>query len=549
MRGSEVQRPVDVLSRPVSRRNALKVFANTGIAVGGSSALMTFLAACGSGNDSSTNAAGGGGSFSSTQRGALAVAFDAMDPAVSPNGVTINLMFYVYEALYRAKISDPTAFVAQLAAGDPEQVSNTVYRVRIRPGARFSSGDPVTADDVVFSFNRLKRLGDASFLGKYVVNFDKMSAAAPDTVEIKLKAPMALLEERLAVIKILSKRAVQTGGRSVLEYRPVGSGPYQVLSAEPSTSAKLGRVAGYNGPLSPSFPAKEIDFSIVTDPSAQLSGLQSKRFDAIAEVLLSSVATLERSNNLRVASPAGHAIHGFLFNAGRAPFKDVRVRQAIMYGLDRDAIVKAAYFGNASVADAMVPRENADFTAPTTIYAHDPEKARSLLAAAGHKDGLDYELMVGSNITGMTDAAQVMQQQLGEIGVNVTLKSGDLGALYANVTAGKYDSLYAPSSPAILGSADAEFVYRWLYYGTFTTDYLFWNAPARKQLEQLLDQALTASSTDAYKSTMAQVIDIVAEQGPFAPVMLVNNPVAWNPSTCSAITPSHVGNLYMGKGL
>lgn len=543
----------DILAAPVSRRGAMKIFASAGVAVGGGAAMMA-LAGCGDSTATTSTSIGGAGgttasAASPTQRGALAVAFDPLDPAMSSNGVTINIFFYVYETLYRAEVSDPTTFVPLLAAGEPEKVDETTYRISLRRGATFHSGDPVTADDVVFSYDRLKALGDGSFLGKYMVNFAGMKAVSPEVVEVKLRAPTALLAQRLAAIRVLSRRAVKADRANAVRYAPVGSGPYRVTRAAPSSGVSLVKYDAYDGPLADSFPARAIDLSIVTDPSAQLTGLESNRFDAIAQVLLSSVESIRNRGNLAVESPTGHAIHGFLFNAGKAPFNDPRVRQAVMYALDRDAILEAAYFGSGSVAEALVPRENNDFTQPKTTYAHDPEKAKALLKQAGHGDGFSYEMMVGTNIVGMPAAAQLMQQQLGDAGIKMEIKSGDLGALYEDVTSGKYQSLYAPSSPAILGSADAEFIYRWLYYGSFATEYLFWRGAEQKNVEKLLDKAVTSPTFDDYKGVMAQVIDVIAEQGPFAPVILVNNPVAWNPKTCAAITPSHIGNLFLGRDL
>jgi len=544
-----------MLSTPVSRRGAMKVFAGAGAAVGGGAALMA-LTGCGdsSTTGTATGTATSGGAVqvaadaSATQRGALAVAFDPLDPAVSSNGVTINILFYVYETLYRAEVGDPTTFVPSLAAGEPEKVDETTYRVRLRSGAEFHDGSPVTADDVVFSYERLKQMGDSSFLGKYMVNFAGVKAVSPEVAEFRLRAPTSLFQQRIAALRVLSRRAVAADRANALRYKPVGSGPYRVTRAAPSSGISLVRYDGYNGPLAPSFPARAIDLSIVTDPNAQLSGLESNRFDAIAQVLLSSVSSIRSRGNLEVASPTGHAIHGFLFNAGKAPFDDPRVRQAVMYGLDRDAILQAAYFDNGTVADALVPRENNDYTQPSTVYSHDPEKAKALLSQAGLSD-LSFELMVGSNISGMAAAAQLMQQQLQESGITMTIRSGDLNALYENVTNGKYDALYAPSSPAVLGSADAEFIYRWLYYGSFATEYLFWRAPEQRRVEVMLDRAVNAPTFEQYKAVMAEVIEVVAEQGPFAPVILINNPVAWNPRTCAAITPSHIGNLFLGNDL
>ncbi len=408
----------------------------------------------------------------------------------------------------------------------------------------------MTAQDVVFSFQRTKRFGDASFLGKYLVNFKSMRAVGPNVVEIKLVAPMALLEQRLATIRVMSRKAVRGPNyKDVIAFAPVGSGPFQVSSAVPSTGAVLKKYKGYKGPDVNKYPANELDFTVVGDPAAMLTGLQSGRFDAVAGLPTAGIKAVQVDRNLKVATPTGHGMRGLLFNASKAPFNDPRVRQAIMYGLDKQTIVDVAYGGFADVANAMVPSTNADYTRPKNAYSKNNDKARSLLAAAGFSKGLSMELQIGTNIAGSVEAGQVMQQQLKDIGVNVTLKQGDLNALYSNVSNKSYQVFYVPSSPAILGSADAEFIYRWLYYGSFATTYMWWTDPAQKQVERLLDKALIQPTFAKYKATMAQVINTTNDQGPFQTIVLARSPVAWNPKTCAAITPSHLGNLFLGKNL
>lgn len=533
--------PIDgernVLSAPVSRRRALGLVA-AGLALPAAGSVVTRRAPM--------ELPEAAPDVKAVQQGALAADFDPMDPAVSSNGVTINLMFYVYESLYRAEISSPTKFVPELAEGSPHKVNNKTYKVKLRSGAKFQDGTEVTAEDVVFSFDRLVKQGANSFLGKYITNFSKMVATSKHEVTVHLHAPMALLEQRLAVIRVLSKKAV-TSNKNALLYKPVGSGPLKVKNAVPSSGATLVKWSGYNGPLRHDFPSRELNFSIVTDPTAQLTGLESGKYDAIAQFPLTALASLKHSK-YRVAEPSGHAINGLLFNAGKAPFNDYRVRQAIMYGIDRTEIIKAAYFGAAKIANALVPPDNADYTRPSTIYTHNPAKAKALLKAA-KKSGLSFELMAPTNIAGFVTACEIMQQQLSKIGVNVSVKQVDIVAGYSNVTNGVYESFYVPSSPAVLGSADAEFIYRWLYYGAFATQYMFWKNAEAKQVAHLLDEALTSKSYAAYKKTMARVINIVAAKGPFAAVVLAENPIAWNPKTCSGITPSHLGNLYFGRNL
>lgn len=521
------------------RRQALKLLGMGGLAIGLGPSL---LAACGV-----PTPAGGAGT--GAVRGVLQSSFDPMDPHVSSNAVTVNIAWYVYEGLYAGGVADPTAFSPELAAGAPAKVDDTTYTIKLRQGATFHDGSPVTPDDVVFSFQRVVDPTLKSFLAKYLTNIAGVTASGPDAVTVTLKNPMALLEQRLAVVKILSKAAV-TGpnGKAALEYQPVGTGPYKVVSASPTASAQLTKNTAYNGPIT-DLPGGDIGFEIVTDPNARIAALQSNGADVINNVQLASVATLSGDSRVTVGRPAGYSMHIFLLNAGKPPFNDRRVRQALMYGLDRDAIVAAAYYGLAVPADSLMPTTSSEFSAPSTIYRRDVAKAKQLLAEAGFGGGLTFELQVGVEKDGLVASAQLMQQQLKECGVDVTIRQGQIQALYTRVSDGSYQAFYAPTSPALLGSADAEFTYRWLYYGSIPETFLYWSEPEKAQVEGLLDQAIVAKDGAEYRAVMAQVQDICASAGALFPVVHINEVSAWNPAAVSTVTPYPLGGLILANGV
>lgn len=540
----------------MSRRAMLKYLGIGGVLL---SASPFALAACTSdkGTGGSTGAATGstsGGSGTggtvALQTGVREVAFDPIDPHLSANGVTINLMWYVYEALYVGGIANPTTFTPQLAAAQPTQVDPTTYKVTLRSGAKFQDGTPVTADDVVFSFNRIIGLGEKSFLQKYLLNFDKVTATGTDEVTFTLKKPTPLFVQRVATVRIMSKAKV-SGAKAtdpILNYQPIGSGPYQVTSADPTSGAKMSAFAGYNGPFKSSVAASAIDMNIITDANARVSALQSGAVDAITAPPSTSVANLKSSGS-SVAAPTGLSTHLFFVNAKSKPFNDPRVIQAAMYAMDRAAIAQVAYSGYATAAEALVPSTNNDYTQPSTTYAHDPNKAKQLLAAAGYPNGLSFELQVGTEDANQVAAGQLIQAQLADAGFKVNIRQGDTAGLYTRVTNGAYQAMYTGTSPALLGSADAEFVYRWLYYGAFVQQYVYWTTAQATQVAQLLDQAVSATSNDQYKTIMAQVIDLCAQYGPVQPVVHPSPVYAWNTSKTAAITPAPVGDLILARNV
>lgn len=524
----------------VQRRQRL-----TRIGVALSSALLLALAACAPTGDSTPEPTAG--ELVDLQTVASQVAFDPMDPHKTGNGVTININWYVFEALYQPEIASPTVFYPALAAGEPEQVDDTTYTVTLREGATFHNGDPVTAEDVAFSFNRVLDMGADSFLEKYLVNFKSIEATSDTVVTFHLNAPMALFKERVSTIKIMSKTVVEAATDDELAYSPVGSGPYMVESADPAVGAQLVRYEGYNGPLLDNLVTEKIDFQIITDPNARIAALQSGEVSAIVAPPATAVAELKSNAEFEVAAPTSLSSHIMFVNASTAPFNDPLVRQAVNWAIDRQAVADVAYEGMAQPAALLVPESNTDFTTPDPLYTRDVDKAKELLAEAGLPDGFTFEFQVPTEDAAMVAAGQLIQAQLAEAGITANIRPGDTGGLYDRVLDGSFQAMYAGTSPALLGSADAEFLYRWLYYGSFIEDYAYWSGPEKEQVEDLLDSAVTASSREDYQAAMDQVFNITSEFGPIFPIVHPDRIVVWNKSTSAGITPSPLGLLIVAK--
>lgn len=522
-------------------------FVRAGLAA--STALVLALAACGGGSDgnepTSSETAGG---LVDVQTVADQQAFDPIDPHVSSNGVTISIGWYVFEALYQAEVESPTTFYPALAAGEAEKVDETTYKVKIRPGATFHDGSSVTADDVAFSFNRMIGFGPDATLGKYLTNFKSIEATADDEVTFSLNTPTALFKERLSTVKIIPRASVEgPNSEAALSYEPIGSGPYRVTSADPETGAVLERFEDYNGPLADKLVAETINYEIITDGNARVAALQAGEVDAIKAPPRSAVAELRSADEFEVAPTPSLSTHLFFVNAGKPPFDDPLVRQAVSYAIDREAVAEVAYDGLAQPADLLVTEDNADYAPPSAAPTHDVEKAKDLLAQAGMPDGFSFEFQVPTDDTAQTSAGQQIQAQLAEAGITAEIRAGDLGGLYERVLDGNFEAMYAGTSPALLGSADAEFLYRWLYYGSFVDDYTYWSGSKREQVEDLLDAAVAAPTREEYESLMKQVYDITTDVGPIIPVVHNDQVVAWNSATAAGITQSPIGLLVVAK--
>lgn len=206
-----------------------------------------------------------------------------------------------------------------------------------------------------------------------------MSKKDDKTVTIALKYPFSLINERLAVVKIVPQAAASADAKA-FDANPVGTGPYQMTdNGAASKSIVFQRFDGYTGPR-PAL-AKTMTWKIVPDASTRTNALQSKAVQAIDSVPYLSIDQLKQSST--VDSVQGFGLLFAMFNCGSAPFNDVKNRQAVLYAIDMDKVISTALLGNAAAASSFVPENNPAYQKAATVYALDQDKAKSLLAQTG----------------------------------------------------------------------------------------------------------------------------------------------------------------------
>ena len=135
---------------------------------------------------------------------------------------------------------------AALAAKEPEQKDETTYHITLREGAKFHDGTPVTTEDVVYSFERVLDPAKASLFAQFIPFIESVKALDDKVVEFKLKYPFGLFKERLTIVKIVPKHAVEAG-QAAFDAKPIGSGPYKFVSATKDDRIVFEGFNGYNG--------------------------------------------------------------------------------------------------------------------------------------------------------------------------------------------------------------------------------------------------------------------------------------------------------------
>jgi len=191
------------------------------------------------------------------------------------------------------------------------------------------------------------------------------------------------------------------------------------------------------------------------------------------------------------------------------PFNDVRVRQALMYAMDRQAIIDTVLLGKyGAIADSLLPQSHPYYVAPQTIYRPDPAKAKSLLAEAGHPNGLNFELLL-STIPWITQAGTLMKEQWAKAGLNATIRLTETEAGYGIVATKKFDTYVAYGVEYALGQ-DADVIYRVFDYGPNRVGFYGADSPQEHQYDQWVDKGLLASSDAERKQDYANAQEILS---------------------------------------
>jgi len=442
------------------------------------------------------------------------------DPMSASGAVTVAANWHTMEGLVDL---DPVTRqpYAALAAEMPTSADGLEYIIKLREGAVFHDGTPVTADDVVFSAERVLDPKSNSLFRSFVSFIDKVEAIDDTTVKFTNKFPFSLFNERIGSIKIVPRAAVEADP-AAFGNLPVGTGPYRLVSAVPEAQIVFERNDDYTGPR-PAL-AKELVWNLIADPTARVNALSSGTVMAIEDVpyididAVSAVATLEKAQSFGLLFA--------MFNTSAPPFDDVRVRQAFIYALDMDKIIGTGMLDNAAAAKSFLPETHPNYHEASTVYSYDPEKSRALLAEAGVPE-LDITLL-STDHGWVKDIAPIIKESLDAVGFNTTLDIGQSGGQYVKVDANEMQVMIAPGDPSVFGN-DADLLMQWWFGDNiWPTDRYRWaDSEEYAQLTEILGEALRLSG-DEQQAKWNEAFNLISEQVPLYPLLHRQLPTAWN---------------------
>ncbi|PKI91168.1 peptide ABC transporter substrate-binding protein [Actinomycetales bacterium SN12] len=507
------------MTRHIPRRRGTRFAA----ALAGSIAVAVALSGCGAAATDKNDASAKPGKVDSDAIIEAGISYSlsgSFDPMVASGAVTVSANWHIFEGLVDL---DPVTQkpAPALAADLPKKVDDTTYEIDIREGATFQNGDPVTSEDVVFSYERVLDPANNSLFLSFIDFIDTVTAVDEDTVQITTDYPFSLINDRLGVVKIVPKAVVEADPEAFAS-KPVGSGPYALVSAVPEDKIVFERYDDYNGPH-PAL-AAGMNWNLLADPSARVTAMSTGTIQAMEDVPYIDVDSL--ASAAEVESVQSFGLLFMMFNTKAAPFDDPRVRQALHYALDMDKIIETGMLGNATAATSFLPENYKNYHKASTVYTYDPKKAKSLLAEAGASD-LSITLLT-TDTGWVKEVAPLIKESLDAVGVKTTLEIGQSAAMYEKVDSGDYTVAVAPGDPSVFG-VDPDLLMNW-WYGdnVWSNTRTAWaDSPEYAELTGLLDQAVQQDG-DEQQETWNKAFDLLSEQAVLYPLFHRKLPTAWS---------------------
>ena len=443
-------------------------------------------------------------------RVAVGVDPNTLDPLTNslPIGDTVNLL--VTNGLYRLGATNNVE--ADLATGYSYSADGKILTVRMVTGRHFANGDPLNAEAVAASFNRLLDAGTGSIYAGLYASLGKAVAVGEDTVEFHLAEPNghALMLLANSAASIMNVAAAQKMGAQYGR-RPVGSGPYMVRDFIGGERLTLEPNPAYDGPTPATL--KRIEFIVVPEDGSRMALLETRGVDIVERIPPESIPAIQALSHARVMLlPSMFSIN--MEMVLRGPLADARVRQALNNSVDRDGITRAVLGGLGTPSVGMVgPGTQDDLRRTFSPLSYEPERAKALLREAGYGPGqlsLTMTCPTGRYIKDV-QVCQALQGLWQSIGINVRANIVDRGT-WSNIVAMPPDS--RRDNMGMVGRATAGMdytLYRLFYTGVGANRTGFSNS----RVDELLRLGRSVTDRERQKEIYGEVQQIIWNEQPF----------------------------------
>lgn len=454
------------------------------------------------------------------------------DPRKSGDSADARLQQLIFNGLTRKNERfEPVGDLAESFESSPDYKT---WTFKLRSGVKFHNGKTLTSGDVKYTFETLMAPGFASpKAADFVGNPKPMPAASPtgspsaspasgasiipllmletpdpNTVVIRCVNPMPGLANQILPVGIIPEGTSTTQAKA-----PVGTGPFKFVSFASDQDVQLTAFEEYFGGK-PTI--KNLRIKIVPDNSTRDAEFRKGSADLGINLDLEpvTVESLKKAEGVKVIQSDGTNLAHLGVNTTDPLLKDVKIRQAIAYGIDREALIRDLFLGQAKAASSVLPTNQWAYEPSVTTYNYDVEKAKKLLDEAGKKQTGDqprFKLTLKTSPLSISKkVGEVMQEQLRRIGIDLAIQSLENQKLTQDITEGNFQLYYR----VMVGANQSTDIFKFAYYSKSMPpngqNRMRYNNP---KVDKLIDDALLAPQ-DKRKEFYSQIQKTLADELP-----------------------------------
>jgi peptide/nickel transport system substrate-binding protein len=317
----------------------------------------------------------------------------------------------------------------------------TIYTLKLRTDAKFCDGSPITSADVKFSLDRLSE-PDSGVSWQFPAG-SKVEAIDEHTVKITLAEPNVAFASYLTLwgTAVLSKAYAEKVGIEGLATQPMGSGAFCLESWDKGQVVVLTPNPGYFVPDQPY--VDRVEMTVVQDDNARVLQLRGGQIDIALQIPANLAASLDNAAGVKIAGVTLYGTAAIVPNLRTVPaLADVKVRQAIAYAVDRQAMIDAILFGKGEPANSPFYGSGILFWTDEFGISYDLDKAKALMAESTVPNGFDVTLTIPSGDEMAAQTAVILNDQLSKIGITVNVSPVEAGTWWSLWSSGEFEMVY-----------------------------------------------------------------------------------------------------------
>ncbi len=470
---------------------------------------------------------------SSTIVVALAAAPVSLDPADHRSRESETVIRNMFDGLVTR---DSTNGVHMQLAESMEWADEQTLNINLREGVKFHDGTVMTADDVVFTFEQIINENQIEYPEPHtsprkglIAPLESIEKTGDYSVTMHFSGPWPPAMQLLVHQQIVPKAYVEKVGTEGFIAKPIGTGPFKFVSAQPGfEEVVLERFADYYGgspDLTPVGPAcaGQVVFRVIPEASTRVSALLAGEVDIITNVPQDLIGSLSSNETIQVKTAAGTQPKWIELNVNMAPFDDVNVRKALNYAVDKDLIIQQIYGGRAVALPGPLSPYNSFVNKSLSPYAFDTDMARNLLSQAGwedtdgdgilEKDGQPFAMTIDS-LEEWRSLAEATADMYRAIGIDANVRFWEYSVIKDQLLAGErqaYLDDWGDSAFDPVGHFEAK------WHG-FVADTPFgrgnFSTYNNERVNELIEQGETTGDTAARQTIYDEAQQIVYDEAP-----------------------------------